>query len=475
MEAPSWIYTSQFYLTNVNLNNKNYIFIPGFEHNWNLFQFMTNDNFYYFYLNTDYKSEYNFKIVYDIFIQKCKHIDPNNIWLILENDVSKKYLINLPTKFNFVLKDAMSSHFNGNIDEKILLFFPTYTIQEAIKIINDMSIQFDYKTENTINIIKKNISNDFYLSDNDTISFFGASVTDQKLSYVDVLSDKINNKLYKNGYQGCHINQAVWLVDDIIQIKPKICVLEWTTSVYRDTLDNIIKYLHVIVNKLLHANIIPVFLFLFKQNINNFMDIIDAYCAVAKYHNICCIHHYKIIQEIGLDNDYFLKDSCHTNYNGSVLYANILYDVIMLLKNSKNKFIPNTQLLHKQDKLNDLCTLYLDNILNNSTEYEIFNNKKYWKITDSIIINNNLNISKIVALDIIYYKHNGIININGTNIQTWDRHCYYKRSQYFNIEIDVQDSIIIHVLQDNFHTTDCKYDIIFPENKYLLISNLVYI
>jgi hypothetical protein len=84
MEAPTWIYKSQFYLTNVNLNNKNYIFFPGFEHNWNLFQFMTNDNFYYFYLNTDYKSEYNFKIVYDIFIQKCKHIDFNNIWLIVE-------------------------------------------------------------------------------------------------------------------------------------------------------------------------------------------------------------------------------------------------------------------------------------------------------------------------------------------------------------------------------------------------------
>ena len=86
MEKPSWAFVNKTYLNNFkNADGTNTIIFSDFEHNWDLFQFLTNDNKYYFNLNHNINSEYNFKIIYSTIIQKCKHLSLDNISLIIKS------------------------------------------------------------------------------------------------------------------------------------------------------------------------------------------------------------------------------------------------------------------------------------------------------------------------------------------------------------------------------------------------------
>jgi len=79
-----------------------------------------------------------------------------------------------------------------------------------------------------------------------------------------------------------------------------------------------------------------------------------------------------------------------------------------------------------------------------------------------------------MAMNILFYVNNGYILINENKFQTWDANCYYKRFGYINLNmlLDI-DSIKIIVSQEKFDTLTCKYDITFPEEKYLWLSEII--
>ena len=63
MEKPTWAFTNKTYFNIINSNNQKCFIFSDFEHNWDFFQFLTNDNIYYFCLNKNINTKYNFDII----------------------------------------------------------------------------------------------------------------------------------------------------------------------------------------------------------------------------------------------------------------------------------------------------------------------------------------------------------------------------------------------------------------------------
>ena len=191
---------------------------------------------------------------------------------------------------------------------------------------------------------------------------------------------------------------------------------------------------------------------------------------------------YKIIQNIeNIDLSLLLKDSCHTIYNGSDLYGSILEKIIFnnLLDDNFVISTNNSNLSINDDiyqKYKNITVFPLDNMIDCSKmDNTIFDEKKYYKI-DKEIIFNIVNLQNLIAINILYYKNNGFIYINDSKIQTWDKNCYYKRFGYCNLNKFIQNNELkINISQEKFDTSSCKYETTFPEDKYLWLSELIFI
>jgi len=484
MEKPSWAFNNKTYFNIVinNVNTKCFLF-SDFEHNWDLFQFLTNDNIYYFCLNKNIKTEYNFDFIYKTYLQKCKHINKENMYFILFFPEQEKFIQKYPELSNYLFDKDIIKFLN--IEQTLITQFNTYLYNDAICLINNknnLSIDEDELTS----FIKKNIFKRCYYNKSqfNNITFFGASVTEQKYSYVNYLMKKYKeSSIYKKGYSGCHINHALWLVDDVINNTPKfsVCFLEWITSIYRPNKEDLKCFLTIILQKLIQNDITPIFLYLYKSDIDNYMDMIDIYEEIANNYNISSIHFYKVFKEMkNIDLSLLFKDNCHTVYDGSNLYGKMLdLSIFMCLLNEKyfvKQSIQNT-LKIKDDIMNkykNISVLSLDKILDCSNmDIELFNEKKYYKISNEIIFNIEKKYKNVIALNILYYKNNGYVFINNHKLLTWDAHCFYKRYGYINLNINFDENIKITISQENVDTSTCKYDNLFPNEKYLLLAEII--
>ena len=332
MEKPSWAFNEITYFNFTTNNNTNCFIFSDFEHNWDLFQFLSNDNKYFFCLNNCINSEFNFNIVNNTYVQKCKHINKENIYFIIFNSNQEQLIKNYPLLSNFFKKD--DAMILLNIDETLIKHFGTYIYNDAISLINNKNKLQVNKDDINILVKQNTIKRCNYEKEQfNNIIFFGTSVTEQKYSYVNYLiKSHKNSNIIKKGYSGCHINQAIWLVDDIINIasnintptKSKVCILEWITSIYKPNSVDLKCFLKIIVEKLIKNNIIPIFLYLYKTDINDYLEIIKVYEEIANYYNISSMHFYKVLQIMNIDYSLLLKDSCHTQYNGSNLYGSFI-------------------------------------------------------------------------------------------------------------------------------------------------------
>lgn len=480
MEKPSWSFINKTYFNVVNLDYRIFIF-SDFEHNWDFFQFLTNENMYYFCLNENINSKYNFDVIYQTFHQKCHHLQKDKICFILFFEQQEMLLKEYPVVLNYVHKKELLEQLQ--IDKTLIKHFDTHLFDDALKIINNTNklCSFDVISLcKPTTVIKRT-----HIQSINNICFFGASVTCQQYSYVNYLQNYYKqSNIIKQGYSGCHINQAIWLVDDVINnsLKPDVCFLEWTTSVLKPSSHDLKCYLTVIVEKLIQHNIIPVFLYLFKTDIQEFLPIINIYEEVASYYNISSLHIYQCFLNHEIDISLFLKDSCHTNYNGSNAYGNLINHCIQtyLINTNINIDIENnvsiTSPFYEIDKYKNLQVVALDDLINCSDlEMMIFNNKKYYKICDSLsFVNCNLH---LISIHILFNKNNGFIYINNSQIQTWDKNCYYKRYGFIPLSVQCDDNnkLEIKISQECFDTSSCKYESFFPSEKYLWISEFIFI
>jgi len=331
----------------------------------------------------------------------------------------------------------------------------TYELSRAINLLNnDDTLRVDdtmlYES------IYSNYVQRTPLTDISSIVFFGASVTAQKGGYVDFIDIPT---VYKKGYGGCHVHQAIFLLDDILALRPSICVLEWVTSLFVTSEKALKQYIHSIIQKLLRYNIQPFFLYLYKTDIDKSLSQIEVYEKIANVYGISSMHIYKVIQDLNIEPICILKDICHTNYKGSKLYSHILNTI---LKN--DRVIPSGN--HPYEPIRR-CPIVSTN------ECMMFNDTRYYKIADKLILQPISGAHTLYALGILYCKTNGLIHIHGIPMQTWDKNCYYMRAGFINISIPFINDIEISVSQEQIDTSACKYDTSFPAEKVLWISEII--
>ena len=130
MEKPSYAFNNITYFNLISSNNNNYYIFSDFETNWDLFQFLTNNNKYYFVLKKHYNSKYNFDILYNTYLQKLKHINIENLHFIICLEEQQLQLKQFPILFNYSFTDTFINMLK--IDKIFIEHFDTYNFDEAI-------------------------------------------------------------------------------------------------------------------------------------------------------------------------------------------------------------------------------------------------------------------------------------------------------------------------------------------------------
>ena len=243
------------------------------------------------------------------------------------------------------------------------------------------------------------------------IAFFGASITEQKLGYVNEMKKKYHDKnvdIFQYGYGARYITDAGILhIDNVLECKPNYCFLDWfSTLMIVDDNHNLIEYIDTIIYKFTICKCKLIFLFFPRKGMNN--DRIEMFKYVQKYlHNIN-ISYLDISSDFKENIDIILKDGVHTSEEGSQWFS---------------------------VKINNYFKDNIDNInypetLPNKTKYCEYN-----KLNFNGIIHNFIEIEgngKIIALKIIKNKHCGIVDIYQNDIYDgsynfFDRWCCWTR------------------------------------------------
>ena len=92
-------------------------------------------------------------------------------------------------------------------------------------------------------------------------------------------------------------------------------------------------------------------------------------------------------------------------------------------------------------------------------------------VNDYIIFNGPC---EIIGISQIIGPYTGLLDIDGTIINNWDRWCYYERNMV-NLRFKVSEETIVKILQDDFDRSLCDNNCDWSINKYLQLQTIYYI
>lgn len=272
------------------------------------------------------------------------------------------------------------------------------------------------------------------------ISFFGASVTQQKTGYVYEFK-KLNPEyeVYQRGYGGMHICDAgIVFINDIVNLKPDICFIDWFSTGWLTTDYNIIlKYIDNILLKLTEINCKVIFLYLprspfetkrikFYELTHKILNEYDVqYIDIYKQFNYLCVEKY--------NSNNILRDSIHTTDKGSFEYSKIID--CWFKKNINNIRFPNKTII--KNEFYNIKKFSLNKQINIFDKFTIYGNCK----------------------EIYFYIRKGPfcgkVKFNENIKNTWDRWCYYERNSFIKVN-GFNDNLNIEILDDDFNKDNCK-------------------
>jgi hypothetical protein len=283
------------------------------------------------------------------------------------------------------------------------------------------------------------------------ISFFGASVTQQKTGYAKKLEEKFQSPVKIFGFGGMHLKDAgICFIDNVLDVKPDVCFIEWLSTGYNETNSKTEEYLDTIVYRFSKANCKLVFLFLPYKNDPQKED----------FHNYCktYLERNKIafidVKEFTANEDIelLLRDDVHTTELGSELYSEIIFKEYSKISNE----IELSQHLVKT-KYTEIKKVFLD---------RIFDEKVFLQGQ-----------CEIIGFQLTIGAHSGIIEVEQDGkvltFNTWDRWCHYDR-KHFNMPMTINGDAVMKVTQKNFDTTSCTVEKDFSIERKKLIIHYVY-
>lgn len=272
------------------------------------------------------------------------------------------------------------------------------------------------------------------------ISFYGASVTQQKSGYAVKLRSKLKEDVKIFGYGGMHLNDAaICYVDKIVAMQPELCFIDWFSTAYIEKNDSTIDYLDTIVEKFTKINCKLVFLFFLNADHKNR---ISFYSFCKKYlinKGIAFCDLNEFIDE----SSELLRDNVHTTEYGSEKYSEIILKFLR-----ENRYSIKVAVKPKK------------------TIYSEISEKKINRIyTKNLKLSGN---GKVIGFLLTIGPHSGLIKVinkeHVTNFNTWDQWCHYNR-KHFNISFVLENNdVILEVLDDDFDTSSCR-------NSYLSFEN----
>ena len=271
----------------------------------------------------------------------------------------------------------------------------------------------------------------------DIISFFGASVTQQKSGYAVFLSNKLlNDETHIFGYGGNHIDDA------------GICFIDFFSTYYISINDLTLEYLDTIIYKLTKSNCKIIFLFFLNEFHN---DRIQFYTFIKTYLKLQNLYYIDMNDFLEYNTE-LMRDSFHPSELGSEKYAKIIYDHFQKDKDKIEYPINIT----KTKYCEDIKVLNVNRIFN-----------------DTILLEGNC---FIIAFYLIIGKKSGIVEINKERYPIWDQWCHYDRNHFNLKKILVKDNLEIKILQDNLDYSTCRREITELDiNKELNIIYIYYI
>ena len=244
------------------------------------------------------------------------------------------------------------------------------------------------------------------------ISFFGASITEQKEGYVYQIKKQFENNtsisIFQHGYGARYITDSgIINIDDVLLNKPHFCFLDWFSTLLVCDLKDILIFLETIIYKFTKSNCKLIFLFFPRKDMNH--DRMEMYHSVQNYLDSNKISYLDLSERFNNDlMECILKDDVHTTIQGGINYS---IKIIDYFKNNMNHInYPSTL-----PKETPFCN-YI---------------KKNFKATihDYIEIEGK---GEIISFKIIKNKHCGIVDIFQNNIYEksynfWDKWCSWTR------------------------------------------------
>lgn len=287
------------------------------------------------------------------------------------------------------------------------------------------------------------------MNNTETISFFGASVTQQHNGYAYYLSKKLKCKPHIFGYGSTHLHDAgIIYIDEVLKIKPNICFIDWFSTGYRTFNDDTIKYIDTIVYKFSTQNCKLIFLFFPRKDYDNYC--LKWHTSIKEYLDKNNLSYFDLNQNVKY-TQVIIRDDIHTTEVGSETYSNLIYDYF--ISNYNNFKIPQNI-----KKTNLICLSKLN--INNTF-------KKYMKLKgDCTIFTCSLTIG----------PNSGYIDIGEDSILLWDQWCHYNRNFCKLNNIRVENNIEFKISDRIVDYSSCRRDYKFDNTIFELnIKDIYYI
>jgi hypothetical protein len=265
---------------------------------------------------------------------------------------------------------------------------------------------------------------------NESIGFFGTSVTLQKNGYTHFLSEKLNTKNITYGYGSCHIDDAgICCIDNVLLENLTYCFIDFFSTGYTLINDSTLEYIDTINYKFTKNSCKMIFLFFPRIDHckrNNFYDFVKKYLEDKKLFYIDINDHLEYSSE-------FCRDIVHTTETGSRKYAEIIYDIFQ--KEKENISLPVDIV---KTKFCDIKKLDVNHIFK-----------------DNLILEGDC---KIIAFYLVIGPKSGIIKINDKKYNLWDEYCHYERKNFKLNNILINNKIDLEVSQEMIDYSSCRRD-----------------
>ena len=211
-----------------------------------------------------------------------------------------------------------------------------------------------------------------------------------------------------------------------------------------DKFDEIVEYINTIIHKFYKNGIKLVFLTFPDKTV----DKTEIYIKINDYLKSINVPFLDISNTFDNNINEILRDGIHTTPYGSEEYARLINDYF------HNVDITIPEVYPSETKYCVIKKLDINSVVN---DYIIFNGP-----------------CEIIGISQIIGPYTGLLDIDGTIINNWDRWCYYERNMV-NLRFKVSEETIVKILQDDFDRSLCDNNCDWSINKYLKLQTIYYI